>query len=371
MIECSERNQDKPWYSMYHKLISITLALIAITANHARAQDRYSPLAPPLSLTLTRSPQQFKLGDLNITGNTHTKLYVILRMIPISPGEIFNTSLWDLGLEQINRSGLFEPVEPKDIVLKPDPATGLIDVDLHLTERDRQRVDFSGGSGTTGGSSISVDYANVNLTGRADKLTGRIRFGSRERGAGATYSAISYGRVPIYFDLSGFLERLEFVNATTVTQEKEPLFVQRSGGAGIGVFVPLNRTRFTISSPTRVGLIYAISSTNLADLLLATTTGVRSLEQRGLRTASLTGLFLHNTLDRELDPQRGQRFTLGVELGARALGGSLNSFKPYVDYRQFWSVSTSNDSREPMALGYRVRASHIRSFGEPLTERAL
>jgi outer membrane protein insertion porin family len=99
---------------------------------------------------------------------------------------------------------------------------------------------------------------------------------------------------------------------------------------------------------------------------------VRSLEQAGLRTASLTLLFLHNTLDRELDPQRGQRFVLGAELGARALGGSLNSFKPYLDYRRFWSLSKRNDaSREPTAVGFRLRAAHIRSFGEPFVERAL
>src|SRR4030095_2973191 len=172
----------------------LTLALIAIIAVEGRAQNRYSPLAPPLLLDHKPSPsnaQQFRLGDLKITGNTHTKLYVILRMIPISPGEIFNTSLWEFGLEQINRSGLFEHIEQKDVVFKPNPAAGLIDVELHLTERDRQRVDFSGGGGTTGGSSVSVDYANTNLTGRADHLTGRIRYGSRERAAGASYSAIS------------------------------------------------------------------------------------------------------------------------------------------------------------------------------------
>src|SRR5262249_43968739 len=183
----------------------LTLALIAILAGEVRAQDRYSPLVPPLLLdpsSPSNNVQQFRLGNLNITGNTHTKLYVILRMIPISPGEIFNTSLWELGLEQINRSGLFEPIEQqKDIVLKPNAATGLIDVDLHLTERNHQRVDFSGGGGTTGGSSVALDYSNTNLTGRGDRLTGRIRLGTRERGAGATYSVNSYGRIPIYYDL--------------------------------------------------------------------------------------------------------------------------------------------------------------------------
>jgi outer membrane protein assembly factor BamA len=180
-------------------LKTLTLTLIAIIAVEGRAQNRYSPLAPPLFLDREPAPstQQFRLGDLKITGNTHTKLYVILRMIPISPGEIFNTSLWELGLEQINRSGFFEHIEQKDIVLKPNAATGLIDVELHLTERDHQRIDFSGGGGTTGGASLSLDYSNANLTGRADRLAGRVRLGTRERSAGASYSVVSYGRIPI------------------------------------------------------------------------------------------------------------------------------------------------------------------------------
>ena len=356
-------------------LKTLTLAVIAIIAVEGQAQNRYSPLAPPLLLDhkpSTSNAQQFRLGDLKITGNTHTKLYVILRMIPISPGEIFNTSLWELGLEQINRSGLFEHIEQKDIVLKPNASTGLIDVELHLTERDHQRVDFSGGGGTTGGASLSLDYSNTNLTGRADRLSGRVRLGTRERSAGASYSVISYGRIPIYYDLSGFFERLEFVNASTVTQGKEPLFIERSAGGSIGAFIPLDRQKYSLASFTRLGLIYAISSSNLSDLLLATTTGVRSLEQGGLRTASLTLLLLHNTLDRELDPQRGQRLVLGAELGSRALGGSLNTLKPYLDYRRFWSLSKSADeSREPGTIGIRLRAAHIRSFGEPFTEQAL
>jgi outer membrane protein insertion porin family len=231
---------------------------------------------------------------------------------------------------------------------------------------------MSGGGGTTGGTSISLDYANTNLTGRGDRLIGRVRIGTRERSGGATFSTMSYGKVPISFDLSGFFERLEFVNASTQTQGREPLFVERTAGGSIGAFLPLNRSRYTIAAPTRVGLIYSITSTNLADALLATTTTVRSLEQGGLRTASLTPLFLHDTLDRELDPQRGQRLAIGADIGGRALGGSLNSFKPFLDYRRFWSLKNRpGDSREAPAIGVRFRAAHIRSFGEPFKEKAL
>lgn len=362
---------------MNSKRIATALALIATTAGPGMAQKNYSsPLAPPsLSSTSANGSQakQFRLGKLTITGNTHTKEFVIRRMIPLTEGDIFNQSLWEFGIEQLNRSGLFEPVEQTDVVMKADDAKGSVDLELHLKEGDRQRIDMSGGGGTTGGASISLDYANTNLTGRGDRLIGRARIGTRERSGGATFSSMLYGKVPLSFDLSGFFERLEFVNASTLQQGREPLFVQRTAGGSIGAFLPLNRTRYTIAATTRVGLVYSFTSTNLADALLLTTAFPRTLEQGGLRIGSLTPLLLHDTLDRELDPRRGQRLALGAELGARVLGGSLNSFKPSLDYRRFWALSRNkdNESREPMAIGLRIRASHIRAFGEPFREQAL
>jgi outer membrane protein insertion porin family len=360
------------------KPIAAALALIATSAAPSLAQTHASaPLAPPAFSSTSTSPapsqaKQFRLGKLTFTGNTHTKEFVIRRMIPLTEGDIFNQSLWEFGLEQINRSGLFQPIEQNDVVMKLDDARGIADIELRLKERDRQRVDMSGGGGTTGGASISLDYANSNLTGRGDRLIGRARIGTRERSGGATFSTMSYGRLPISFDLSGFFERLEFVNASTLQQGREPLFIERTAGASIGAFLPLDRSRYTIAATTRAGLVYSFTSTNLADALLMTTASVRSLEQGGLRTASLTPLFLHDTLDRELDPQRGERLALGAELGARALGGSLNTFKPYFDYRRFWPLGNKiNESREPTAIGFRIRASHIRALGEAFREQAL
>jgi outer membrane protein insertion porin family len=358
---------------MNSKTLIVVFALILTAAKPGMAQKTgVSPLAPPAFATASQA-KQFRLAHLTITGNTHTKLFVILRMIPLTEGDLFNQSLWEFGLEQINRSGLFEPVQPADVVITPDDATGVVEVELHLKERNCQRIDLSGGGGTTGGASISLDYSNTNLTGRGDRLVGRARIGTRERSGGASFSIMSYGKLPISFDFSALYERLEFVNAGTPQQGREPLFVERTAGGSLGAFLPLNRSRYTIAATTRAGLIYSITSTNVADALLMTTAPVRSLEQGGLRIASLTPLLLHDTLDRELDPQRGERLALGAELGARALGGSLNTFKPYFDYRRFWAPGKNKyeGSREPTAIGVRLRASHIRAFGEPFREQAL
>ncbi|MFY9558064.1 MAG: BamA/TamA family outer membrane protein, partial [Blastocatellia bacterium] len=354
-------------------ILAALILLGTTSATNVAQTNPTSPLAPPsVSSTLASQAKQFRLGKLTITGNTHTKLYVILRMIPIAEGDIFNQSLWEIGLEQINRSALFEPIQQIDVVMKPDPTSGLVEVELHLKERDRQRIDMSGGGGTTGGASISLDYSNTNLTGRGDRLIGRARMGTRERGGGASYSMMSYGRLPISVDSSGFFDRLEFVNANTLAQGREPLFVQKTAGGSIGAFLPLNKSRYTIAAATRAGLVYAFTSTNLADALLTTASAPRTLEQGGLRIASLTALLLHDTLDRELDPVRGERLSVGLEFGARALGGSLNTIRPYFDYRRFWTLGDKDDeSGEPMSFGIRLRASQIRAFGRPFQQQAL
>src|SRR4030095_13997423 len=204
----------------------IALALIAMIVVSSFGQETaVSPLAPPILSSTSSQAKQFRLGSLDISGNTHTRLYVILRMIPLSLGDIFNQSLWDFGIDQINRSGLFEPIEPADVVMKPDPATGLVDVELHLRERDRQRIDMSGGGGTTGGASVSLDYANINLTGRGDRMIGRARIGTRERSGSASYSSMLYGKTPLSLNVAGFFERLEFVNARTLQTGRQALFL--------------------------------------------------------------------------------------------------------------------------------------------------
>lgn len=358
---------------MISKVIkAIALLIVMGRPELAQNQPPQSAVTPPLAPpSVSSQVKPFRLGKLEINGNVHTKLIVILRMIPISSGDIFNQSLWDLGLEQINRSRLFEPIQPVDVVMTLDAVNGFVNIELHLKERDHQRIDFNGGGGTNGGTSLGLDYSNINLTGRGDRLTGRARLGTRERSAGASYSGMLYGKLPLGFELSGLFERIEFVNAATLTQGREPLFVQQTSGASLGAFLPLNRSRFTLAATTRAGLVYSFTTTNLADALLSSTTS--TLEQGGLRVASLTPLLVHDTLDREFDPLRGSLLAFGVELSGRALGGSLNTLKPNFDYRRFWTVgkTSEGDSREPMAIGVRIRALHVRAFGEPFSEHAL
>jgi outer membrane protein insertion porin family len=312
--------------------------------------------------------QQFRLGRLEITGVRVTKEAVIRRMIPLTEGDVFNTVLWELGVAEINRSGLFEPVTENDVVRRFDPALGIVDVELRLTERDRQRIDVSAGGGTTGGASLGLDYTNINLRGRADRFAARLLIGNREQSAAVSYSLTTLSSVPVRFDLSGSYQRLEFVDATVRDGEQQPLFIERTGGASLAASFPIGKLRHTLWAPTRAGLSYSFASTNLIDSLGAGA-AAGEITQSNIRVASVTPFLTRDTLDRAFDPTSGTQLVIAAELSARALGGSLNTVRPSLDYRRFFRVGRRD--REPRVVGVRVRLAHIAGFGEPFRPRAL
>ena len=313
--------------------------------------------------------QQFRLGRLEIRGNHRTRESLIRRMIPLEEGDIFDTTRWDVGIELLNRSGLFNPISPRDAVMNLDPARGIVDVVLNLTERDYQRVDLNAGGGTTGGASVGFDYSNINLTGRADNLAARLRVGTRERTFGVGYSATTLTRFPIRFELSGSYQRLEFVDARTAQSDNRPLFIQSSASASLGASFAISGPRRALVAPTRAGLTYSFTHTRLIDSLAEPTVITDQLVQNNLRTGSLTPFISHDTLDRSFDPTTGERLLIATEIGARILGGSINTINPTIDYRRFFPVSRNN--REPRVFAVRARASYISGFGQAFRQQAL
>ncbi len=312
--------------------------------------------------------QQYRLGRVQFSGNAHTDELLIRRMIPLNEGDIFNTVKWEQGLEQISRSGLFEPVTPDDVTLKIDDKNGVVNAEVRLKERDHQRIDVSAGGGTTGGFAVGVDYAHINLTGGGDRLSGRLRAGSRERSIGAEYSAALLWKKPVIIDAAGFYRRLEYVDARTAG-EQEPLFVERTGGASLGISFPFTSSRSALGAATRAGFTYSFTATNLVDTPARSSMSIGEISQDIIRIASLTPSLVRDTLDRNFDPSKGSRLIVATELSARALGGSLNTIMPAIDYRWFYPLD--RERNEPRVIGVRVRASHIAAFGERLSTQAL
>jgi outer membrane protein insertion porin family len=328
-----------------------------------------------LQVTLVEG-RQYKLGRLDLHGDLKTNQLLIRRMIPLEEGEVFDYSKWEQGIQNLNRSGLFDRVSPRDVAFNYDEAGGIVNVELHLRERKHQRIDVSAGGGTVGGASVGFDYSNLNLTGRADKFSARLRIGNRERSFTIDYSTVTLTRLPLRVDLGGYYQRLKFVDARSVAGGQFPLFIQRTLGASAGLSLPILVPPRAIDSPTRVGLYYSFTSTNLLDVLGLTSVALSEIEQGGIRIASLTPLVLHDSLDRLLDPRLGKQLILGAEVSARAIGGSLNTVRPFVDFRQFFPLTHHQrlelgEAAEPRVIALRMRFARIVGFGKPFQPQVL
>ncbi|HEY8461969.1 MAG TPA: BamA/TamA family outer membrane protein, partial [Blastocatellia bacterium] len=319
-----------------------------------------------ITITLNEG-RRFTLGRLNFVGNRRTRELYLRRMVPLDEGEYFDYGRLQEAIERFNRTGLFEPIKPGDVIINYDLAQGIANVELHLTERDVQRVDFSGGGGSTGGFSAGVDYSNISLTGRLDSFSGQMRLGNLEQLAYAQYSNTLLTARPVTISLSGFYQRYRFVEAGS---DRRPLYIQTSGGLTAGATIPLASGYNSLAAATRASLFYSLNFTRLRDLTIDQSSGVGVAEQDNFRLAGVTPLLTHDTLERAFDPMRGMRFTTGVETNGRIFGGNINTVRPWIDFRQFFPLHEGLRG-ERNVFGYRLRAGHISPYGRRFNARTL
>jgi outer membrane protein insertion porin family len=322
-----------------------------------------------ITITLNEG-RRFTLGRLEFVGNYRTVDLYLRRMVPLDEGEYFDYGRLQEAIERFNRTGLFDPIKPTDIIINYDMAQGTANVELHLTERDVQRIDFSGGGGAIGGFNVGVDYSNISLTGRLDSFAAQLRLGNLEQLASTQYTNTLLTARPVTISLAGFYQRYELVEVGTEDGDRRPLYIQTSAGMSAGATVPLARGRNSLAAATRGSLFYALNFTGLRDLTAGRTSGV-SVERDNFRLAGLTPALTHDKLDRSFDPMGGVRLTSGVETNGRALGGNINTVRPWIDFRQFIPLNEGLRRGERNVFGYRLRAGHISSYGRPFDARTL
>jgi len=312
--------------------------------------------------------RRFTIGLLNFVGNRRTLDLYLRRMVPLDEGEYFDYGRLQDAIERFNRTGLFDPIKPGDVIINYDTAQGTANVELHLTEHDVQRVDFSGGGGSTGGFNAGVDYSNISLTGRLDSFAAQLRVGNLEQLASAQYTNTLLTARPVTMSLSSSYQRFKFVEAGA---DRRPLYIQTSGGMSVGATIPLARGRNSLAAATRASLFYSLNFTTLRDLTIGQSAGVSNVGHDNFRLAGFTPVLTHDTLERNFDPMRGMRLTSGVETNGRVFGGNINTVRPWIDFRQFFPLNEGLRRGERNVFGFRLRAGHISPYGRPFNARTL
>ena len=107
--------------------------------------------------------KQFRIGRINISGNTKTNDHVIFREIRTRPGELFNRSDIIRTQRELASLGYFNQ-EAFDVRTNPRPDDGLVDLEYVLEEKPNDQIQLSGGWG--GGrvvGSLQLSFTNFSM----------------------------------------------------------------------------------------------------------------------------------------------------------------------------------------------------------------
>ena len=74
-----------------------------------------------ITITLNEG-RRFTLGRLEFVGNYRTVDLYLRRMIPLDEGEYFDYGRLQEAIERFNRTGLFDPIKPSDVIINYDMA---------------------------------------------------------------------------------------------------------------------------------------------------------------------------------------------------------------------------------------------------------
>ena len=116
---------------------------------------------------------QASINKIKIYGNTRVYEEVVRRELYLKPGDLFSMDAFKMSVQEIAQMGHFDP-EQMNPVPKPDPINGTVDIELGLTPKSSDQVEFSLGWGQTGViGKVGLKFTNFSM---------RNLFGGMHRG---------------------------------------------------------------------------------------------------------------------------------------------------------------------------------------------
>ncbi len=264
----------------------------------------------------------YRIGRIEISGNTKTRDKVIRREIRFDEGDIFNSALLKRSYERINNLNFFETV---DLSPKPRYKEKLLDIDVKVKERATGFLSVGGGYSSVDGLIGMVDVTQGNLfgTGRYVKVRGEL-------GGKSTYYELSY-RDP------WFLDKPVSLTVDIYDSRREYIDYSRKAiGFGLGFGKEL-------SEYWNGSISYNLEKATIFNVASSADQRIKNQAGEGARTtSSITPTITRDSRDNFLDPSSGSRNTVYVTFAG--IGGQNAFVKGVVDSAWFFPFGSTTVS---------------------------
>ncbi len=259
----------------------------------------------------------FRIGRIEVIGNTRTKDKVIRREMRLDEGDIYNSKLVKRSYEKINNLNFFDKVE---LLPKPRLEDRLIDIDIKVKEKPTGFLSIGGGYSTMDKFVAMVDFTQANLfgTGRYIKIKGEL-------GGSSSFYEFSY-RDPWFLD-----KPISFTFTIYRTTREYITYDKRATGGSIGF-----GKRF--DDYWSASITYKYEQATIENIEPDAPTIIKDQEGTNV-TSSITPAVSRDTRDNYIDPSRGSRNSLFFTYAG--LGGDNYFIKTVLDSAWFFPVGKS------------------------------
>lgn len=307
------------------------------------------------------------VNRINITGNKKTKDNVIRRSLQLGEQELFSSSKVRRSQELLQRLGYFD-----EVTITPEPIvdTGLVGstdsagnkvtdaVDLGVNVKEGNTGSFSVGAGISSGDGFifSSRISENNIFGSGNSLTLDLNTGSTRENYVLSFTnpRVDDSHLSLGADLLSV--KRQFDN-----------FDRSQLGGSLTAGYPLFFLGEDLANDYKATLTYDLQQIEISDVDEQAPTLVKESQGQSI-SSSVTPQLIRNTIDNPLDPSKGSRQQISVELAG--IGGD----------EKFWLAQAANTWYYPawkspvgnFIFSHRVRFGYGETFGDdtfPLFKR--
>ncbi|MEW6214054.1 MAG: outer membrane protein assembly factor BamA [Nitrospirota bacterium] len=260
---------------------------------------------------------RYRIGRIEISGNTKTRDKVIRREVRLDEGDIFNSALLKRSYERLYNLNFFETVE---LIPKPRLEEKLLDIDIKVKERPTGFLSVGGGYSSIDKFIAMVDLTQGNLFGKGQFIKIRGEVGGR-----STFYEISF-REPWFMD-----KPISFSTSIYRTTREYIDYEKKATGFGVSLGK-------SFSEYWRGDIAYNLENATIFNVAEDAPTIIK--EQEGTRiTSSLTPSIVRDSRDNYLDPSRGSRNSFYLTYAG--IGGTNYFIKSGVDSAWYFPLGSS------------------------------
>ncbi|HWR89991.1 MAG TPA: outer membrane protein assembly factor BamA [Dissulfurispiraceae bacterium] len=257
---------------------------------------------------------KFKIGRIEISGNTKTRDKVIRREIRLDEGDLFNASSLKRSYERLNNLQYFETI---DIVPKPKADQKVVDLDVKVKEKPTGYLSIGGGYSSIDKLIGMVDVTQSNLFGRGQFVKLRAELGGE-----SSFYELSF-RDPWFLD-----KPLSFGASIYNTNRDYGNYERKATGFGITLGKSFGEYYFG-------SVAYNFEDATIFNVREDASQQIKDQEGSGT-TSGITLTGIRDTRDNVVDPTRGSKNAVYYTFAG--LGGSRAFHKVLFDSGWYFPV---------------------------------